>query len=196
DSSSSYDESSSSEEEKVSKPKKVSKKKKKQVKDLDKKQVKDESSSSEDEKPLKNKKRSKHVNNVKKKKKPLTTEQIKKIEYLSDLPCLHSRTVPSSLFASIRDSQVDMESFLSDIKFSSFHNVFIDTLPQGFARFVVRAFCVSSYKVKLEKGIIRVTPDKVHEILGVPLGGTSIFDLPERPLDDSFMKEWFKHKDS
>ncbi|GJW93543.1 hypothetical protein Tco_0173215 [Tanacetum coccineum] len=77
DSSSSYDKSSSSEEEKVLKPKKFSKKKKKQVKD--------ESSSSEDEKPLKNKKRSKHVKDVKKKKKkPLTAEQIKKIEYLSD----------------------------------------------------------------------------------------------------------------
>nr|GFC32161.1 ELM2 domain-containing protein [Tanacetum cinerariifolium] len=80
-----------------------------------KKQVKDKSSSSEDEKPLKNKKRSKHVKNVKKKKKSLTAEQIKKIEYLSDLPCMRSRTVPFSLFAAIRDSQVDMESFLSDI---------------------------------------------------------------------------------
>ncbi|GKC60401.1 hypothetical protein Tco_1087999 [Tanacetum coccineum] len=178
--SSSYDDSSSSEEEKVLKPKKVSKKKR---------QVKDETSSSEDEdeKPLKNKKRSKHVKNVKKKKKkPLTAEQIKKIEYLDDLPSLRSRTVPSSLFAEIHDSQVDMESFLSDIGFSSLHNVFIESLPQRFARFVVRAFSASNYEFKLEKGIIRVTLEKVHEILGVPLGGTSIFDLPEIPLDDPF----------
>nr|GEU49017.1 hypothetical protein [Tanacetum cinerariifolium] len=120
----SYDDSSSSEEEKVSKPKKVFKKKK-QVNDLKKKQVKDESSSSEDEKPLKNKKHSKHAKDVK--------------------------TVPSSLFASMRDSQVDMESFQLDIGFSSFHNVFIDTLPQQFARLVVRAFSASSYEFKLEK---------------------------------------------
>ncbi|GKD17865.1 hypothetical protein Tco_1207023, partial [Tanacetum coccineum] len=80
------------------------------------------------------------------------------------------RTVPSSLFASVRDSQVDMESFLSDIG-------------------------ASSYEFKLEKGIIRATPEKVHEILGVPPGGTSIFDLPERPLDDPFVKEWFKQFD-
>ncbi|GJT59454.1 ulp1 protease family, C-terminal catalytic domain-containing protein [Tanacetum coccineum] len=162
--SSSYDDSSSSEEEKVLKPKKVSKKKR---------QVKDESSSSEDEdeKPLKNKKHSKHVKNVKKKKKKLlTAEQIKKIKYLDDLPSLRSRTVPSLLFAAIHDSQVDMESFLSDIG-------------------------ASSYEFKLENGIIRVTLEKVHEILGVPLGGTSIFDLPEIPLDDPFVKEWFKQFD-
>nr|GEX00370.1 hypothetical protein [Tanacetum cinerariifolium] len=144
-------------EEKVSKPNKVYKKKK---------QVLESSSSYEDDKPLKiKKKRSK-----KKSKKPLTAKLIKKIKYLDDLLSLHSRTVPSSLFAVIRDSQVDMESLLSDIS-------------------------ASSYEFKLEKGIIRVTPEKVHEILGVSLGGTSIFDLPEIPLDDPFMKEWFKQFD-
>nr|GEV70190.1 putative ribonuclease H-like domain-containing protein [Tanacetum cinerariifolium] len=163
---------SSSEEENVSKPKKVSKKKK-QVKDVKKRKhvfdfssSYDESSSSEEEKVSKPKK-------VYKK----------------------NKTVPYSLFAPICDSQVDMESFLSDIGFSSFHNVFIDTLPQRFARFVVRDFSTSSYEFKREKGIIRVTPDKVHKILGVPLGGTSIFDLLERPLDDLFVKEWFKQFD-
>nr|GFA27186.1 ubiquitin-specific protease 13 [Tanacetum cinerariifolium] len=92
------------------KPKKVYKKKK---------QVSESSSSYEDERPLKiKKKRSK-----KKSKKPLFAEQIKKIKYLDDLPGMRSRTMPSSLFAVIRDSQVDMESFLSDIRFSSLHNV-------------------------------------------------------------------------
>nr|GFC56010.1 reverse transcriptase domain-containing protein [Tanacetum cinerariifolium] len=108
---------------------------------------------------------------------------------------LRSRTVPSSLFAAIRDTQVDMESFLSDIGFSSLHNVYIDPLPQRFSRFVVRAFSASSYEFKLEKGIIRVTLEKVYEILRVPLGGTSIFELPEIPLDDPFVKEWFKQFD-
>ncbi|GJX73790.1 hypothetical protein Tco_0312385 [Tanacetum coccineum] len=62
-------------------------------------------------------------------------------------------------------------------------------------RFVVRAFTGSSYKFNLDKDIIRVTPEKVHKILGVPLGGTSIFDLPEIPLDDPFVKLWFKQFD-
>nr|GEX68260.1 peptidase C48, SUMO/sentrin/Ubl1 [Tanacetum cinerariifolium] len=169
-----------SEEQKVSKPKKVYKKK----------QVSESSSSYEDEKPLKIKKRSK-----KKSKKPLTAEQIKKIKYFDDLPGVRSRTVPSSLFTAIRDSQVDMESFMSDIGFFSLHNVYIKTLPRRFARFMVRAFSASSYEFKLEKGITCVTPEKVHEILGVPLGGTFIFDLPEKPLDDPFVKEWFKQFD-
>nr|GEW39254.1 hypothetical protein [Tanacetum cinerariifolium] len=69
---------------------------------------------------------------------------------------------------------------------------YFNTFPARLARFVVKAFSGSSYEFKLDKGIIRMTPEKVHEILGVPLGGTSIFDLPEIPLDDPFVKVWFK----
>ncbi|GJT48305.1 hypothetical protein Tco_0974462 [Tanacetum coccineum] len=64
--------------------------------------------------------------------------------------------------------KVDMESFLSDIGFSSLHNISIDTLPSAICKVM---------------------------ILGVPLGGTSIFDLPKRPLDYPFVKEWFKQFD-
>nr|GEV99272.1 hypothetical protein [Tanacetum cinerariifolium] len=60
---------------------------------------------------------------------------------------------------------------------------------------VVTVFTRSTYEFKLEKGIIRVTPKKVYEILGVPLGETSIFDLPERSLDDDFVKMRFKQFD-
>ncbi|GJS54167.1 hypothetical protein Tco_0627529 [Tanacetum coccineum] len=104
----------------------------------------------------------------------------------------HAKIVPYSLFSLIHDSQVDMKSILSDVEFSLMHNVFIDTLPARLARFVVRAFTGSSYEFKLDMGIIRVTLEKVYEILGVPLGGTSIFDLPVIPLDDPFIKMWFK----
>ncbi|GKD85319.1 hypothetical protein Tco_1356473, partial [Tanacetum coccineum] len=164
-------------EDKVLKVKKNLKKKKKQVSDS--------SSSFEEEKPIMKKK--KKLDAKKKKKKPITLAQIKKEKYLRGFPPLYSRTVPCSLFSAIRDSHVDMKSFLSDIGFSSLHNVFIDTLPSRFSRFVVRAFNASTYEFKLEKGVIRVTPDKV--------GGTSIFDLPERPLDDDFVKMWFNQFD-
>ncbi|GKD28277.1 hypothetical protein Tco_1239055, partial [Tanacetum coccineum] len=75
-------------------------------------------------------------------------------------------TIPYSLFATILDSHVDMKSFMSDVGFSSLHFVFIDSLPSHLARFVVTVFTGSTYEFKLEKDIIRVTPEKVHEILG------------------------------
>nr|GEV82438.1 hypothetical protein [Tanacetum cinerariifolium] len=150
---------SSSEEDKVSKLKKVSKKNK-QVKDVKKRNhifdsfPYDDSSSSEEENVLKKK--------VSKKKRQVKDES-SSLEDEDEIISVQSTTLPSSLFAVIRDSQFDMESFLLDIGFSSLHNVYIDTLPQQFAR---SSSC-----------------------------GTSIFDLSEIPLDDPFVKEWFKHFD-
>nr|GEU98325.1 hypothetical protein [Tanacetum cinerariifolium] len=133
---------------------------KKNLKKKKKKQVFYSYSSFEAEKPIKKKTK---LDVKKKKKKPLTPTQIKKEKYLSGFPILRSRTVPYSLFSAIRDSQVDMKSILSDVGFSSLHNVFIDRLPSRLAR---NSSC-----------------------------GTSIFDLPERPLDDDFVKMWFKRFD-
>ncbi|PWA57689.1 ubiquitin-specific protease 13 [Artemisia annua] len=127
-----------------------------------------------------------------KKKKPLTPTQIKKDEYLSKFPTLLSRTVTPSLFSTIRDARVDMQSFLEDIGFSSLHGVNIEKLPSHMAGFVVANFNTETYELSLEKGKILVTPEKIHEILGVPLGGTSFFELPERSIEDPFVQLWLK----
>nr|GEV05361.1 hypothetical protein [Tanacetum cinerariifolium] len=58
---------------------------------------------------------------------------------------------------------------------------------------VVKGGVVS--KAKKRKDTSSMICKKVHEILGVPLGGTSIYDLPEVPLDDLFVKKWFKQFD-
>ena len=182
----------------VSEEKKVLKRKKK---------CESSSSSSEDEKPLKKKrlvkkesevekpsKKKKGVDNSKSKKvkKPLTEEQKKRLVYLKKFKIMKSRTLPKTLCAAINNSRVDMESFLSSIGFSSLFNVSMDSIPSRLARFVVTCFDSRSYEFKLDKGTFVVTPKKVHEILGIPFGGKSLFDLPERSPDDPFVKKWFK----
>ncbi|PWA41151.1 hypothetical protein CTI12_AA556140 [Artemisia annua] len=102
------------------------------------------------------------------------------------------KTVPASLFSTIHDARVDMKSFLEDIGFSSLHGVNIEKLPSHMAGFVVANFNRETYELSLEKGKILVTPEKIHEILGVPLGGTSFFELPERSIEDPFVQLWLK----
>nr|GFB29988.1 ubiquitin-specific protease 13 [Tanacetum cinerariifolium] len=65
----------------------------------------------------------------KKKKKQLTPKEDAHEEYLSSFPSFHARTAPSSLFSAIENSRVDILGFLTDIGFSSLHNVSIDYLP-------------------------------------------------------------------
>ncbi|GKE34396.1 hypothetical protein Tco_1453718, partial [Tanacetum coccineum] len=42
----------------------------------------------------------------------------------------------------------------------------------------------------LKTGVVHVTPEKVHEILGLPIGGISLYDLPERREEDEFVQLW------
>nr|GEY02605.1 hypothetical protein [Tanacetum cinerariifolium] len=37
---------------------------------------------------------------------------------------------------------------------------------------------------------IEVTPSKIHDMLGVPFGGYSLFDLDERETDHEFVRKW------
>ncbi|PWA63352.1 hypothetical protein CTI12_AA353220 [Artemisia annua] len=103
-------------------------------------------------------------------KKPLTEAQKKRLTYLKKFKTMKSRTVPKTLCTAIRDSRVDMESFLSSIGFSSLYNISMDSMPSRLARFVVTSFNSKSYEFKLDKGTFVVTSKKVHEILGIPLG--------------------------
>ncbi|GJW01804.1 hypothetical protein Tco_1557055, partial [Tanacetum coccineum] len=159
----------------------------------EKKRKKDsEPSSSEDEKPLKKKTKGgkKGKGPSKPTKKVLSDNHIRREKFLSDYPPLLSRTVPSSFFHAIRDAKVNMKRFMEDIGFSAFHSVNIDTLPNRLARFVVRAFDNKTYNFYLKTGVVHVTAEKVHEILGLPIGGISLYDLPERREDDEVVQLW------
>ena len=86
----------------------------------------------------------------------------------------------------------ELTSFLADIGFSSLYGVNIEKLPSRIARSVVLYFDKETYELSLEKGKILVTCEKIHEILGVPLGGINFIELPERSLDDPFVMLWLK----
>nr|GFC35144.1 hypothetical protein [Tanacetum cinerariifolium] len=128
----------------------------------------------------------------KKKKKELTPSEVAHEEYLKHYPTLRARAVPKSLFPIIRGSHVDMWSFLSEIGFNSFHNLAIDEIPSRVGRFCVKNINSSTYKLSLDSSdSFHVTPSKIHDILGIPLGGISLFLLEARPVKHEFVRSWF-----
>nr|GEU55027.1 hypothetical protein [Tanacetum cinerariifolium] len=75
------------------------------------------------------------------------------------------------------------------IGFSSLNNVSIDQLPSKLRRFVVSNFNPETYMLSLDSGDkIEVTHWKIHEILGVPVSGYSLFDLDKREADHEFVR--------
>ncbi|GJR63411.1 hypothetical protein Tco_1505573 [Tanacetum coccineum] len=127
----------------------------------------------------------------KKKQKKLMPAEAAHEEYLLIFQTLRVRTSPNSLFFAIQDSRVDMLNFLSEIGFSSLHNVTIDKIPSKLGRFVVANFNAQTYMLSLDSGDkIEVTHRQIHEILGVPVGGYLLFDIEERLVDHEFVSLW------
>ena len=121
----------------------------------------------------------------------LSKDEIEQLEYLKEFPLLRVRNAPCSLFTSIRQSKVDMLRFLTEVGFESFHRIFIDKLPSKLGRLVASIFDPTTYKLNLFNGLsILVTPQKIHDILGIPVGGTSLFSFEERPVTHPFVKSW------
>nr|GEW02747.1 hypothetical protein [Tanacetum cinerariifolium] len=125
----------------------------------------------------------------KKKEKQLTPKEAAHEEYLLSFPSFHARTTHSSLFSAIKNTRVDILRFLTDIVFSSLHNVSIDHLPLKLGWFAVSKF--KSYILIFDSSDkIKVTTSKIHDMLGVPFGGYSLFDLDERETDHEFVRKW------
>ncbi|GJR63215.1 hypothetical protein Tco_1505377 [Tanacetum coccineum] len=79
---------------------------------------------------------------------------------------------------------------LKEIGFERYIHFPIVELPSTLAYHVIDKFHTSSMELRLEKGSIKVTRQKIHEILGIPMGETKLEDLNERPSNDPFIKEW------
>nr|GEU64045.1 hypothetical protein [Tanacetum cinerariifolium] len=63
--------------------------------------------------------------------------------------------------------------------------------PQSLGRFVVANFNEVTYRLSLDSGDkIEVTHSKDHEILGVPVGGYSLFLSVHRPVEHEFVTLW------
>ncbi|GJW67990.1 hypothetical protein Tco_0122414 [Tanacetum coccineum] len=55
---------------------------------------------------------------------------------------------------------------------------------------VIENFHSPSMELRLQKGSIKATRQKVNDILGIPMGNTKLQDLDKRPDNDPFIAEW------
>ncbi|GKB52723.1 hypothetical protein Tco_0903476, partial [Tanacetum coccineum] len=93
----------------------------------------------------------------------------------------------------IKKEYSDEDSGLKSKKkgFSSFHNVSIDKIPSSLGRYTVANFSPTTYRVTFNTGdYVEVTPSKIHDILGIPVGGISLFSLDARPIKHDFVSLW------
>ena len=66
----------------------------------------------------------------------------------------------------------------------------LNELPGFLGFYVLENFHPNSMELRLEKGSIKVTRQKVHDMLGVPMGSRKLDEMEQREWDDEFIKIW------
>ena len=128
----------------------------------------------------------------KKKEKVLSEDEKQHLDYLKKIPILQARSAPTALHTAIHGiKHVDIEKFLEEIGFSSFCKFDISRIPSRLGRYVVENFDPQTCELMLggEKRI-QATVNKVHELLGIPIGGETLLSLEKRPVGDDFERVW------
>ncbi|GKA88454.1 hypothetical protein Tco_0810218, partial [Tanacetum coccineum] len=74
--------------------------------------------------------------------------------------------------------------------FEGYINFLIVELSSTLAYHIIDNFHTLSLELRLQKGSIKATRQKVHDILGVPMGNTKLEDLEQRHANDPFIAEW------
>ncbi|GJW32981.1 hypothetical protein Tco_0053013 [Tanacetum coccineum] len=86
---------------------------------------------------------------------------------VNELESIRTRTTPTALFSAMGILNADRKKCLQEMGFGSMIEMPLHEIP----------------------GML-VTPQSVHDLLGAPIGGTSIESLTPRKPDDPFIKEW------
>ncbi|GJS18029.1 hypothetical protein Tco_0412501 [Tanacetum coccineum] len=134
----------------------------------------------------------------KKKEKQLTPKEAAHEEYLSSFPSFHARTTPSFLFSAIGNSRVDILGFLTDIGFSSLHNVSLDHLPSKLGWFAdAQRSCIMIQAIKLRevdhefvrKWAGQFYPLELKKVRADGLKGQICLDVVRRLREDSVISD-------
>ncbi|GJV60508.1 hypothetical protein Tco_1466608 [Tanacetum coccineum] len=105
-------------------------------------------------------------------------------------PTCNTRSSPKPMYEAMMTLTDPQKKCLKDMGFERMIHFPIVELPSALAYHAINHFHLGSMELRLEKGSIKATRQKVHDMLGIPMGSKKLEDLEERPSNDSFIKEW------
>ncbi|GKC73735.1 hypothetical protein Tco_1119618 [Tanacetum coccineum] len=111
-------------------------------------------------------------------------------------PTCNTRSSPKPMYEAMMTLTDPQKKCLKDMGFEIMIHFPIVELSSALAYHAINHFHLGSMELRLEKGSIKATRQKVHDMLGIPMGSRKLEDLEERPSNDPFIKEWekqFKH---
>ncbi|GJU34528.1 hypothetical protein Tco_1182882 [Tanacetum coccineum] len=111
-------------------------------------------------------------------------------------PTCHTRSSPKALYEAMMSLSDPRSKCLKEIGFERMIHFPIVELPSALAFHMIEHFHPASMELRLERGSIKITRQKVNDMLGIPMGSKKLEDMEEKPSNDPFIKQWeeqFRH---
>ncbi|GJX57369.1 hypothetical protein Tco_0287266 [Tanacetum coccineum] len=111
-------------------------------------------------------------------------------------PTCNTRSSPKALYDAMMRLSDARKKCLKERGFERFIHFPIVELPSTLAFYMIENFYMTSMELRLERGSIKATRQKVHDMLGIPIRSRKLEDLEQRPSNDPFITVWedqFKH---
>nr|XP_043634810.1 uncharacterized protein LOC122605915 [Erigeron canadensis]XP_043634811.1 uncharacterized protein LOC122605915 [Erigeron canadensis] len=105
---------------------------------------------------------------------------------------MHIRTSPKSLYEAIGSLSFSQKKCVIEMGFGSLLDFKIAGLSSRIVYYLVNNFDDKNLVLNVGAGKIMVTPDLIHDILGVPLGGVQLGNIDGGEGNDNLVVEWSK----
>ena len=103
---------------------------------------------------------------------------------------LRTRSSPKVLYSLMSKLTLAQRKDLIEIGFGSLYNMAVEEIPVKIGHFVVDNFFPNEMKLKLQNYDIEITPELIHSVLGVPLGGIDFHHLAKTRVSD-LSRRWY-----
>ncbi|KAL4564718.1 hypothetical protein LXL04_028786 [Taraxacum kok-saghyz] len=119
-------------------------------------------------------------------------EVIKKPKEETDFPSMKNKCSPIALISIIHGLSKDQKNCVRDMGLGTVLQSKLMDVPMKMCYYVLERLNVEKMVVVVEKGELKVNAESIHDMLGLPIGGTLFKDMPVVVEDDedSCMFEW------
>ncbi|CAH1415161.1 unnamed protein product [Lactuca virosa] len=105
---------------------------------------------------------------------------------------MKNRCSPESLLSIILGLRKQQKECVRSMGFGSLLKIKITDVPLKLGFYILQNFDSERMVIDVEGKELKVTAESVHDMLGIPTGGTILTQLDQWPKDDTSYDEWYQ----
>ncbi|KAL4568177.1 hypothetical protein LXL04_023784 [Taraxacum kok-saghyz] len=119
-------------------------------------------------------------------------EVVRKPKAANEFPSMKNRCSPIALLSIIHGLSKAQNNCVREMGFGALLQSKLMDVPMKMCYYVLERLDVEKMEVVVEKEVLNVNAESVHDMLGLPIGGTLFKDMPvvDEDDEDSCMFEW------